>query len=170
MSTLQTGTFDISSSIEKPSLVMLYAVDSTKDGTGTKNSFHYDTYSIPGGRGRKVTRTQFELGSRFYYPWIELNPKNELIRVYKRFIEYQRFINEGALEGSFIDRVMFKKLHSALFFELKDQRNDMIDGSNKLKFSYTLDGVPTAYVWKAVVLYERQITSDPISGSVKLTF
>ena len=46
----------------------------------------------------------------------------------------------------------------------------MIDGSHKLKFSYTLDGAPTAYVWKAVILYEIQITSDPISGSVKLTF
>ena len=40
----------------------------------------------------------------------------------------------------------------------------------KLKFLYTLDGVPTAYVWKAVFLYERKITSEPISGSVKLTF
>ena len=46
----------------------------------------------------------------------------------------------------------------------------MIDGSRKLKFSYTLDGTPTAYVWKAVILYERKITSDPISGIVKLTF
>ena len=46
----------------------------------------------------------------------------------------------------------------------------MIDGSHKLKFSYTLDGAPTAYVWKAVILYERQITSDPISSTVKLTF
>ena len=46
----------------------------------------------------------------------------------------------------------------------------MIDGSHKLKFSYTLDDKPSAYVWKAVILYERQITSDPISGSVKLTF
>ena len=48
VSTLQTiyylyiGTFDISSSIEKPRFVMLYAVDSTKDGDVTKNSFHYD--------------------------------------------------------------------------------------------------------------------------------
>ena len=39
VSTLQTGTFDISSSIEKPRFVMLYAVDSTKDGNGTKNNF-----------------------------------------------------------------------------------------------------------------------------------
>ena len=46
----------------------------------------------------------------------------------------------------------------------------MIDESRTLKFSYNLDGVPTAYVWKAVVLYEGQITSNPISGSVKLTF
>ena len=46
----------------------------------------------------------------------------------------------------------------------------MIDGSHRSKFSYNLDGVPTAYVWKPVVLYERQIKSDPISGSVKLTF
>ena len=45
----------------------------------------------------------------------------------------------------------------------------MIDGSHKLMFSHTLDGVPTAHVWKAVILYERQITSDPISSSVKLT-
>ena len=30
----------------------------------------------------------------------------------------------------------------------------MIDGSHKLKFSYSLDGAPTAYVWKAVILYE----------------
>ena len=36
VSTLQTGTFDISSSIEKPRFVMLYAVDSTKDSDVTK--------------------------------------------------------------------------------------------------------------------------------------
>ena len=54
VSTLQTGKFDISSSIEKPRFVTLYAVDSTKDGNATKNSFHYDTYNIPGGR--QVTR------------------------------------------------------------------------------------------------------------------
>ena len=168
VSTLKTGTFDVSSSIEKPRFVMLYAVDSTKDGDVTKNSFHYGTYNIPGGR--QVIRAQLELGNCVYYPRVELNPKNELTRVYKRFIEYQRFIKEGALEGSVIDRTLFKDLHSALFFDLKDQKNDMIDGSHKLKFSYTLDGVPTAYVWKAVILYERQMTSDPISGSVKLTF
>ena len=160
VSTLQTGTFDISRSIEKPRFVMLYAVDSTKDGDVTKNSFHYDTYNIPGGR--QVTRAQLELGNDVYYTRVELNPKNELTRVYKRFIEYQRFIYKGSLEGSFTDRTLFKDLHSALFFDLRDQRNDMIDGSQKLKFSYTLDGAPTAYVWKAVVLYERQLTSDPI--------
>ena len=101
VSTLQTGTFDISSSIEKPRFVILYAVDSTKDGDVTKNSFHYDTYNIPGGR--QVTRAQLEVGKYVYYPRIELHPKNELTRVYKRFIEYQRFINEGSLKGSFID-------------------------------------------------------------------
>ena len=152
VSTLKTGTFDVSSSIEKPRFVMLYAVDSTKDGDVTKNSFHYDTYDIPDGR--QVTRAQLELGYGVYYPRVELNPKNELTRVYKRYIEYQKFINEGSLEGTFIDRTLFKDLHSALFFDLKDQRNDMIDGSHKLKFSYSLDGAPTAYVWKAVILYE----------------
>ena len=116
-----------------------------------------------------MTRAQLELGNGVYYPRIELNPKNELTRVYKKFIEYQRFINEGSLEGSFIDRTLLKDLHSALFFNSKDQRNDLIEGSRKLNFSYTLDGAPTAYVWKAVILYEMQITSDPISGSVKLT-
>ena len=116
VSTLQTGTPDISSSIEKPKFVMLYAVDSTKDGDITKNSFHYDTYNIP--VGRQVTRAQFELGNCVHYPRVEFNPKNELIRVYKRFIEYQRFINEGSLEGSFIDRSLFKDLHSALFFDI----------------------------------------------------
>ena len=82
VSMLQTGTFDISSSIEKPRFVMLYAVDSTKDGDVTKNSFHYDTYNIPGNR--QVTRAQLELGNGFYYPRVELNSKNELTRVYKR--------------------------------------------------------------------------------------
>ena len=43
----------------------------------------------------------------------------------------------------------------------------LMESQQRLKFSYTLDGVPTAYVWKAVVLYERQITSHPISGIVK---
>ena len=71
VSTLQTGTFDISTSIEKPRFVMLYAVDSTKDGDETKNSFHYDTYNIPGGR--QVTRAQLELGYGVYYPRFELN-------------------------------------------------------------------------------------------------
>ena len=117
-----------------------------------------------------MTRAQLEVGNGVYYPRVELNPKNELTGVYKTFIEHQRFINEGSLEGSFIDRTLFKDLHSALFFDLKDQRNDMIDGSHKLKFSYSLDGAPTAYVWKSVILYEGKIASDPISGSVKLTF
>ena len=118
VSTLQTGTFDISTSIDKPRFVMLYAVDPTKDDNAAKNSFHYDTYNIPGGR--QVTRAQLELGNGVYYPRVELNPKNESTRVYKRFIEYQRFINEGSLEGSFIDRTLFKDLHSALLFDLKD--------------------------------------------------
>ena len=68
VSTLQTGTFDISSSIEKPRFVMLYAVDSTKDGDATKNSFHYDTYKIPNdgaGGARQVTRELLELGMVF---------------------------------------------------------------------------------------------------------
>ena len=73
VSTLQTGTFDISSSIEKPRFFMLYAVDSAKDGDVTKNSFQYDTYNIPGGR--QVTRAQLELGNGVYYPRVELNPK-----------------------------------------------------------------------------------------------
>ena len=147
---------------------MLYAVDSTKDGNVTKKSFHYDTDNIPGGR--QMTRAQLELGNGVYYPRVELNPKNELTKVYKRFIEYQRFINDGTSEGSFLDRTLFKDLHSAFFFDLKDQRNDMNDESHKLKFSYTLDGAPTAYLWKAVISYERQITSENFSGSVKLTF
>ena len=74
VSTLQTGTFDISSSIEKPRFVMLYAVDSKKDGDVTKNSFHYETYNIPGGR--QVTRAQLELGIGIYQGRVELNPKN----------------------------------------------------------------------------------------------
>ena len=99
-----------------------------------------------------MTRAQLGLGNGVYYPRFELNQKNELTRVYKRFIEYQILIKEGMLEGSFIDRMLFKDIHSALFFDLKDQRNDMIDGSRKIKFSYTLDGVPT----------------DSIAGSGKL--
>ena len=79
VSTLQTGTFDISSSIEKPRFAILYAVYSTKDGYVTKNSFNYDTYNIPGGS--QLTRAQLELGNGVYYPWVELNPKNELTRV-----------------------------------------------------------------------------------------
>ena len=73
VSTLQTGRFDISSSIEKPRFVMLYAVDSTKDGDVTKNSSHYDTYNIPGGR--QVIRAQLELGNDVYHLRVELNPK-----------------------------------------------------------------------------------------------
>ena len=102
-----------------------------------------------------MTRAQLEQGNGVYYPGGELNPRNELTRVYKRLIGYQRFINDSMSEGSFIDRTLFKDLHSALFFDLKDQRNDMIDGSHKLKFSYTLDGVQTAYVWKAVVFKNK---------------
>ena len=82
--------------------------------------------------GRQVTRAQLEVGNGVYYPRVELNPKNELTRVYKRFIEYQRFINEVSLEGSFIDRTLFKDFNSALFFDLKNQRNYMIDLSHKL--------------------------------------
>ena len=114
VSTLQTGTLDISSSIEKPRLVVLYAVDSTKEGDVTKN-FH-DTCNIPGGS--EVTRAQLQLRNCVHYPRVEIIPKNELTRVYKRFIEYQRFINEGSLEGSFINRTLFKDLHSALFFDI----------------------------------------------------
>ena len=46
----------------------MYAVDSTKDGDVTKNSFHYDINNIPGGERRQVTRAQLELGNGVYYP------------------------------------------------------------------------------------------------------
>ena len=38
-----------------------------------------------------MTIAQFEVGNGVDYPRVELNPKNELTRVYKRFIENENY-------------------------------------------------------------------------------
>ena len=161
-----TGTFEISSMIEKPRHVIIWATNDNKIDSQNHNIFLFDTYKI--GGNTQCTSAQLKMGGDKYYPQQPLNPNEEKAKVYRGMLDYAKG-NNDYLSGSFVNYSSFQNLYPLIYFDLSKQAQ--LDGAYSLQFKYALNGQPTsAYRWKALVLSEQDIHMDTQSGRAILRF
>ena len=92
--------------------------------------------------------------------------RHEETRHYRALMSFNSAYNDH-LSGPLIDRANFKNLFGMLYFNLRNQEEDMKDAVVSLTFRYELNGANnTPYTLNALVLHEKEIELYTASGKL----
>ena len=155
--------FRISTGIRRPRHVFIWAVPTASYNNQAANIFTFGLNKVGGNRG--FTRAQMEINNSIYYPQLELSSTEES-RLYRELMSYSSAYND-VLSGPIIDRTNFKNLFGVLYFDLRNQSEDIKDSVVALTFRYQLTGNPAGnYTLNALVLHEKEIELYTASGKL----
>ena len=155
--------FRISSGIRRPRHVFIWAVPTASYSNQEANIFTFGLNTVGGNRG--FARAQLEINNSIYYPQLELSSAEES-RLYREIMSYSAAYND-VLSGPIIDRTNFKNIFGILYFDLRNQSEDIKDSVVSLTFRYQLTGAPAGnYTLNALVLHEKEIELYTASGKL----
>ena len=155
--------FRISPGIRKPRHVFIWAVPTLSYSNQAANIFTFGLNQVGGNRG--FARAQVEINNSIYYPQLELSSAEES-RLYRELMSYSAAYND-VLSGPIIDRTNFRNLFGILYFDLRNQSEDIKDSVVSLTFRYQLTGDPAGnYILNALVLHEKEIELYTASGKL----
>ena len=160
------GTFRITSSIRKPRHVFVWALNDAKMSDQTQNPFLFNTYNI--ANNRTFSNARLELSNGIFYPKEELKPDTEIVQAYRTLMEYQKDFNTYYTSPT-ISLKSFKDLYGLIYFDLRNQEEEIKSGSTKIQFIYQLSGNPNANCsLYALILHEEELGVDIVNGKVLL--
>ena len=155
--------FRISTGIRRPRHVFIWAVPTLAYNNQAANIFTLGLNKVGGDQG--FARAQMEINNSIYYPQLELSSTEES-RLYRALMSYSSAYND-VLSGPVIDRTNFKNLFGLLYFDLRNQSEDIKDSVVALTFRYQLTGNPAGnYTLNALVLHEKEIELYTASGKL----
>ena len=155
--------FRISAGIRRPRHVFIWAVPTASYSNQEANIFTFGLNKVGGNRG--FARAQLEINNSIYYPQLELSSAEES-RLYRELMSYSAAYND-VLRGPIIDRTNFRNLFGILYFDLRNQGDDVKDSVVALTFRYQLTGAPAGnYTLNALVLHEKEIELYTASGKL----
>ena len=155
--------FRISAGIRRPRHVFIWAVPTLSYNNQGANIFNFGLNKV--GGNRSFARAQLEINNSMYYPQLELSSTEET-RLYRALMSYFAAYND-VLSGPIIDRTNFKYLFGILYFDLRNQGDDIKDSVVALTFRYQLTGNPAGdYILNALVLHEKEIELYTASGKL----
>ena len=162
----KTGTFKISSGINRPRHVFVWISNDANQDLQTANPFLYNTFSV--ANNRTLTSCQLEVGNGNHYPENDYHPSTEMSRVYRDALKYVHAMNDFK-GGTLLTRPNFSTIFPFIYFNLENQKLDIKDGTTKLTFKYNLlAGTNADYSVYALVLYEQNIELVQSNGKVLL--
>ena len=89
-----------------------------------------------------MTRTQLEINNSIYYPQLEFS-NDEESRLYRKLLSFNSAYNDF-LTGILIDITNFQQLYGILYFDLRNQEEDIKASVVSLTFRYELNEGPNA--------------------------
>ena len=155
--------FRISTGIRRPRHVFIWAVPTLSYNNQGANIFTFGLNKV--GGNRSYARAQLELNNSIYYPQLDMTNQEES-RLYRALMSYSSAYNDF-LSGSIIDRTNFKNLFGLLYFDLRNQEDDVKDSVVSLTFRYQLTAYRAGnYTLNALVLHEKEIELYTSSGKL----
>ena len=162
-----TGTFRITSAIDRPRDVFVWIQNDARQASQTENPFLFDTFNV--ANNRTLVSCQLEVGNGNKYPENEYTPSAEISRVFRDVHKYSYTENEYQGGGTLLNRGNFSNIFPFIYFDLRNQKLDIKDGATKLIFSYKLSGETNAnYTVYALVLYEQEIELYNTTGKLMI--
>ena len=112
----RSGTFNITSGINRPRHVFVYIINDANIALQTANPFLYNTFSVSTDP-RTLTTCHLEVGNSVDYPSQHYYPSVDMTRVYRDVLKYVHKNNEFG-EGTMLNRTNFNSLFPFLYFDL----------------------------------------------------
>ena len=155
--------FRVTAGIRRPRHVFIWAVPTAAYNNQGANIFTFGLDKVGGNRG--FARAQLEMNNSMFYPQLEFSSTEES-RLYRALMSFSSAYND-VLSGPIIDRTNFKNLFGLLYFDLRNQRDDVKDSVVSLTFRYQLTAAPAGnYTLNALVLHEKEIELYTSSGKL----
>ena len=162
--TATNSFFRISTGIRRPRHVLVWVVPTASYSNQEHNIFTFNTFSI-GANQRYFSRAKLEVNDSIYYPQLEMTSDEES-RLYRALMSFNSGYNDF-LSGPLIDRANFRNLFGMIYFDLRNQEEDVKDSVVSLTFRYELNGAnATNYTLNALMLHEREIELYTASGKL----
>ena len=162
--TATNSFFRISTGIRRPRHVLVWVVPTASYSSQKHNIFTFNTFSI-GANQRYFSKAQLEVNSSMHYPQLEMTAQEES-RLYRALMSFNSGYNDF-LSGPLIDRANFRNLFGMIYFDLRNQEEDVKDSVVSLTFRYELNGGnATPYTLNALMLHEREIELYTASGKL----
>ena len=159
----QTGTFKITSAIERPRDVFVWILNDARKASQTQSPFMFDTFNV--ANNRTLESCQLEVGNGNKYPENEYAPSTQMSRVFRDVHKYSYTENEYQGGGTLLNRANFSTIFPFIYFDLRNQKLEIKDGATTLTFNYKLSGATnTDYTIYTLVLYEKDIELYNITG------
>ena len=128
--------FRISTGIRRPRHVFIWVVNNGQYNSQQGNIFTFDTFSI-GTANRYFSKAQSEVNNSIYYPQLEMTTDEES-RLYRTLLSFNSAYND-LLSGPLINRDNFENVFVMIFFNLRNQEEDVKDSVVSLIFRYELN-------------------------------
>ena len=155
--------FRVTTGNRRPRHVFIWAVPTADYNNQGANIFTFGLNKVGGDQG--YARAQLEMNNSMFYPQLEFSSDEES-RLYRALMTFSSAYND-VLSGPIIDRTNFKNLFGLLYFDLRNQGDDVKDSVVSLTFRYQLTGAPGApYTLNALVLHEKEIELYTSSGKL----
>ena len=155
--------FRVTTGIRRPRHEFIWAFPTLSYNNQGANIFTFGISNIGGNRG--YARAQLEMNNSMFYPQLEFSSTEES-RLYRALMSFSSAYND-VLSGPIIDRTNFKNLFGLLYFDLRNQGDDVKDSVVSLTFRYQLTGNPAGnYTLNALVLHEKEIELYTSSGKL----
>ena len=163
--TATNSFFRISTGIRRPRHVLVWVVPTASYSSQEHDIFTYKTFAI-GANQRYFSKAQLEVNSSMHYPQLEMTAQEES-RLYRALMSFNSGYNDF-LSGPLIDRANFRNLFGMIYFDLRNQEEDVKNSAAvSLTFRYELNGAnATPYTLNALVLHEREIELYTASGKL----
>ena len=158
-----SDAFVISTGVRRPRHVFIWAVTTGQYGNQAGNIFNFGLSTI--GEDQSFARAQLEINNSNYYPQLEYSSATKS-RLYRALMTYSSAYNDF-LSGPLIDPDNFDKTFGVLYFDLRNQEEDLKDSVVSLTLRYQMGGLPAGrYTLNALVLSESEIELYTSSGKL----
>ena len=159
------GEWQISPGIKNAKHVFVYFQRTNKTNAYTQNPYFFDTFKINhDNNNASLSTCKLEYGNEFY-PELDFD-ENHKNRIYRKMLEYN-FRGEDYNSGCQLNLSSFETLYPVIYFDLRENKNNITNDPQKLIFHYRLNQAATSdYTIFAAVLYETELVIKQIGNEL----
>ena len=163
------GSWQINPGIKDAKHVFIFIQQSMKKDALTQNPYFFDTFNIDGDNSAKLATCRLQYGSSQYYPELDYD-ENFKLRILNDLMNY-RYRKNDYNTGVQLQPNNFKDLYPVLYFDLRENKDNMTNDPKQMVFHYRLNEAANAqdYTIYAGILYEsefalRQVGNELVMG------